>query len=365
MSAPVWTAEMIYAPVELASDRCPMPPQATRGLPAALREDEDSSLWEYTEQYLTAIEHETKWCWVENPEVWTERNFEEDIVKAFLLWPHKNCPICQGTLRVSLPIVGLITGVPCSQRIWCPCVRIKSIESQLRDSRLISPKHAHASLETLRPDRRSLLDEQRQQDYIDLLRARPKANYFFFGDSGTGKTHFVTALVRDAIVRTAEWCERKREPYHQAVFRAPVVELLDQMHAQTTRDWENKGPVCKPVVEIEGLRKLLKQGYPVTVVLEELDKFLPTESRQNNLFKLVDALYEGNAQLVMTSNRGPDELLAKWGEIEGQTILRRICDWSQEGGRLGFLLHFPASRKFTLGSTDAAKALERIRRQAE
>ncbi len=113
------------------------------------------------------------------------------------------------------------------------------------------------------------------------------------------------------------------------------------------------------------MRKLVAEGYPVMVVLEELDKFVPTPSRLNHLFKLVDVLYEGGGQLILTSNRGPDELLAKWGEIEGGTILRRVCDWSAEGGRQGHLVHFKAARKLSLPSTDAAQVLKRLRGLAE
>ncbi len=228
-----------------------MPPYSLRNSIPRLREEEEDDLEpipsEFTVEYLAAVKAETHWGCEEDLDEWTARHFPKDV-KSLLLKGLSRCPVCRGGLKAYIPIVGRTTGVVCLEEIPCPCAKLEAVEHQLRDSRLISPRHAHACLDTLKPDRRSLLAEQDQQDIIDLLRAKPRANYLLWGDPGTGKTHFETALIRRAVEASAERCAAKwNRLYRRCVYRARLLScsttyMRKPRAAGRTRDRQSSPP---------------------------------------------------------------------------------------------------------------------------
>ncbi len=61
-------------------------------------------------------------------------------------------------------------------------------------------------------------------------------------------------------------------------------------------------------------------------MLEELDKFKPTETRINYLFRLVNAIYEQSGTIVAACNDTPDQLRTRLGDA----IYRRIAGTTEE-----------------------------------
>ena len=74
-----------------------------------------------------------------------------------------------------------------------------------------------------------------------------------------------------------------------------------------------------------------QQGYRPELFLDELDKFTPTETRMNELFKIVDAVNKANGRIVTTMNGRPEDLQRRWGVQQADAVIRRISG-ETEGG---------------------------------
>lgn len=64
-----------------------------------------------------------------------------------------------------------------------------------------------------------------------------------------------------------------------------------------------------------------KQGLRPCFIVEEIDKFKPTEFKLNKFFELLNAVYEANGQVIATSNASPETLTASWGVSGDPTAL--------------------------------------------
>jgi hypothetical protein len=66
--------------------------------------------------------------------------------------------------------------------------------------------------------------------------------------------------------------------------------------------------------------------------LDEIDKVVPTETRLNTLLGLVNAVSDGQGQIVATSNMLLEDLEEHWkGFSAAGPILERICGRLENG----------------------------------
>jgi DNA replication protein DnaC len=153
-----------------------------------------------------------------------------------------------------------------------------------------------------------------QTGFIPEIQANPGASVLMFGETGTGKTMIGYTLAKYAI-------EQGRP-----VVALMLDELLDQYRQQAT------GSDRLPDVDAESLRSA-KGRY--LLFLDDADKCKPTEFAVIKLFHLVNAAYETQQQIILTSNLSKSLLMQHWeraGEDSGldlsqygAPIIRRLC----------------------------------------
>lgn len=162
-------------------------------------------------------------------------------------------------------------------------------------------------LETIQPNPARHAE---QAAVIAAMRQSPESSFVFFGRNGCGKSLFGWLLYRHAV-----------ESGRYAV-GIPLAELLAEF-----REWE-KNPDRLPTIKPEDLRQSNRRYL---VFLDELEKARPSEYAGEMLFRMLDAAFSFEHQLVITSNKTPSELSAHWSEADvtyGPSILRRIMEMS-------------------------------------
>lgn len=245
------------------------------------------------------------------------------------------CPVCfKG--RDWVRFRGLATGVVVSYQVDHGCHRFSCIGQRWRKL-CPEPKYLAGRLETLKPSTISMLPTTKQREYIAHMQQHPDDSYLLHGKSGTGKTHFACCLMYRAVERWSLAWEANEKLGDQSVFFVPNTGvLLDQIQyaRQPIQGATNPGT---PVITLEGILRLRKNGQKVTLTLDEFDKFPPTETRLENLERLVGAVYSGQGQIIAMSNTSEHGLEQKWQQYgAGEPILRRICGPEAKGHSLGF-----------------------------
>ena len=178
-------------------------------------------------------------------------------------------------------------------------------------------------LSTLSPSPESWLPVARQQEIIDLLRKSPSDSYLFQGDAGTGKSHYLTALHRQAVATSVQrrWAAGIHE---RSVWRATTAELLDEHEAWARRGEDDD--VKPPSITVGRIRVASAAGLRPCLFLDEIDKIAATDHKTRTLFGLLEAVYEAEGQVVATSNASFDELVAAWSKFGDRAVaaLRRV-----------------------------------------
>lgn len=185
----------------------------------------------------------------------------------------------------------------------CECVFRRALERRLS---AIPPRYRYADLGTIEP-RPDL--HPAQAEVLALLRENPTGSYLFAGCNGVGKSLFGWALYREALV------------------------LGRRAVATTVHDWLTE---CVEAVRGAGeLRMSVSaeslKSHPgqYAVFLDEFEKARPTEFAAEMLFHLVNAVYNHDHQLVITTNLPFGELQGHWnriGDVWGASIARRLAD---------------------------------------
>lgn len=181
----------------------------------------------------------------------------------------------------------------------CDCARHEIRERLLKK---IPPRYRSNTLAS------ALADPARhplQSQILSELRAHPADSFLFFGKHDTGKTFFGYLLYRAAV-------EADRSAVAINCF-----DLLSQF-----RDYEFDRERLPDIAPAD-----LETDSPCFVFLDELDKPKPTEYAGGLMLQLVEKIYSYNHQLVITSNKSPDELLDHWNrenDTYGASMLRRI-----------------------------------------
>lgn len=184
----------------------------------------------------------------------------------------------------------------------CECLRNKI---RARALARIPTIYQKLTLETIAADPTRHTD---QGLIISAMRRQPETSFAFFGANGCGKSLFGWLLYRRAV------------DSNRFAVGLPLAELLEQF-----RGYE-RDPDKLPSIGPSDLRQD-KRRY--LVFLDEVEKARPSEFAAEMLFRLVDAAYSFDHQLVIASNQTPDELSAHWaknGGTYGPSIVRRIME---------------------------------------
>jgi DNA replication protein DnaC len=195
--------------------------------------------------------------------------------------------------------------------------------------KLVDDRYLRIRLDDLEPSGLSRLPKIRQAEYIETLQQNPDSSYMFAGESGMGKTHFGYALAYDAVERWSFACEENPQLGEQSVFWVDTSDLLDsiQKYKKAQQDQRpDDDPPKPPAVTADQITRLAKLGHKVCLILEEFDKFSPTQPRLDNLHDVVGAIYKGKGQVIAISNDTVEVLKEKWRDFSSNgPILRRIA----------------------------------------
>lgn len=309
----VWTRAMVYKNPSLSF--LSLPPGNTTA--------------RFTPEFLTELNRETRWSPVQD-----RPRFPEELSEAVGTGAAP-CPLCNDNGSFRLLHRGETTGLPMYRLVRCGCryprlfwLAWKDVPDRFRDVRL----------STLVPR------GERQGSILADLRARPEDSYLLCGPPGTGKTHFATALYREAVSRNA--VERFRNINAPvAVWRMDATLML-----QEHQDWdfrEKADPNCTvacPTVRLNAINNAARGGYRPCLYLDEIDKLKPSDYRLNRMRELVNCVYEAQGQVVATMNLTPKALTKKWraelgddmGDAFSGTILRRIAGEDTNGHLIQF-----------------------------
>jgi DNA replication protein DnaC len=155
-----------------------------------------------------------------------------------------------------------------------------------------------------------------QAAVISALRSAPNDSYILAGDHGTGKSHFGWCIARYALAG------------HRKVVQSNLEDLLKEYRALEFPERNEDGSLkyFRASVTSDDLRVKRRR---FCLFLQEFDKPKPTEYASKELFNLIDAAYNYEHQIIITSNVKLDDLQTHWsrhGAAYGGGIARRIAE---------------------------------------
>lgn len=191
---------------------------------------------------------------------------------------------------------------------FCKCRLAK-----IRADRLakIPPKFAGFQLSTLEPNVRC---HPKQAEMIPFIKANPESSYVLAGRFGSGKSLMMWMLYRHAVKQT----QRK-------VVVCTLSELLDEFRAYIQASMNRDTPTLPRLNAAE----LRQAETPYSIFLDDIDKAKPSEYAAEQFFEIVNAIYEFQHQLVVTTNltvRGLSDHFDRADERFGGAIVRRLVD---------------------------------------
>lgn len=145
---------------------------------------------------------------------------------------------------------------------------------------------------------------------IETLRTDPKANYFIAGRFGSGKSLLAWLLFRAAI-----------ESDTVAVFTT-FAGLIERYKKAMKSDDD----LCLTPLRPSDLKTA---GKHYAIFLDDIDKARPTEYAAEQLFELLNAIYENRHQLVITTNLSIAKLVEHFDRADeryGGAIVRRLVE---------------------------------------
>lgn len=174
----------------------------------------------------------------------------------------------------------------------------------------IPERFIDASLDRLQP---LTAKHARQPEVLAFMRNEPEKSYFLAGNPGTGKTLLMWALYRHAV-----------ESERPKVVITTLTSLLDEYRAFIRASAAGDTPRY-PRLNAE---ELSQGGTCYSVFLDDVDKANPTDYAAEQVFAIVNAIYEHKHQLVVTTNKSIQELINHFDRSDdrGGPIVRRMID---------------------------------------
>lgn len=270
--------------------------------------------------------HETSWVEVARDAKLADVKWTRDLYWAVARG--QKCPACADTNQIRVVRYGTATGMYMDAYPDCECVKYRRLWKVLCDC--IPQHYQWVSLYDLAPSTLSKLPIAKQESEIAFVREHHGDGFFFSGPAGTSKTTFSIALYRDAVAEQfrQEW-KGSGETFYtvpQGIWRVNGDRLMRQYQEKALNP-----DAREPDVTAEKIRAAAKKKCRPQLVLEEIDKAKMSEFRANNLFAIVDALYECNGRLVLTTNLTLLEFAAMFANsgsdnirATGAALMRRI-----------------------------------------
>jgi hypothetical protein len=170
-----------------------------------------------------------------------------------------------------------------------------------------------------------------QEALYTTMRAKPLASYAFFAPAGFSKTTCSWALYREALAANMSQrfktgqseinvhLDRWTPNYDPSCFvwHKSTPDLLQELFARMEND---NAPLA--TISTEKIEKAVKKNFVPRVFLEEIDKIKVTDYSTNVLYRIIDALYRNQGQLVLDTNFSK----AQFREVFGDPIARRVRD---------------------------------------
>jgi DNA replication protein DnaC len=153
----------------------------------------------------------------------------------------------------------------------------------------------------------------KQDGIIGAMRSKPDRSYFLAGIPGTGKSLMMWSLYRYAV-----------ETGTTKVVACTLSELLDEYRAFIRASKADQGPIY-PRLNADELRQA---DTRYSIFLDDIDKANPTDYVAEQVFNIVNAVYEYGHQLVVTTNKPIRALIDHYdrSDSRGEPIVRRMTE---------------------------------------
>lgn len=188
----------------------------------------------------------------------------------------------------------------------CECRRQRMRESELAK---IPPGFRDFRLETITGKGHAM-----QQKVIHAMRKDPTSSFFLAGDFGCGKSLLLWTLYRHAL-----------EAGGRKIVACTLTQLLNEYKALIQASRVGDDPVPPQLCSTE-----LKQSEcQYSIFLDDIDKARPTEYAAEQFFEIVNAIYDFQHQVVVTTNLGVQALTEHFNRADprfGGAIVRRLVD---------------------------------------
>jgi hypothetical protein len=268
----------------------------------------------FTEEFNAELNRETRW-----KQIAPTPTLPDDVRMQVAL-RKLECPLC--TTR-GIPVIGrgVTTGLEMHFFRPCECHALIDFWDVWQH---VPKRFQDADLDTITPIRGLALSEARQATIHAALRAHPTESFLFHGPPNTAKTYMMTALYRHAVQAEVEQGLVHRD-CRRAVWRMNAKTVMDQIVAWEMEKNKDIPDFRKePVVYDLKVQRAARDGFSISLFIDEIDKLSPTDFKMAGLCSLIDKVYEAQGQVVATMNSTADELAAKYGANEAGTVLRRI-----------------------------------------
>jgi hypothetical protein len=326
-----WTPGTIYAESYPEDYRIVPPHMKSRYLNRKCPLDNDAQ-GAFTPEFIAAVQSERSWVPDALPRF--DPFLQEEVGSKRV-----ECPHCYGTFDIDHTHRGQTTGLVITLSKRCPCTVYRDFWSAWGDPvRVPSRFRAAGATGRIEPSANLSLSLNRQAAIIKTVYEDTQRSYFLAGPPNTGKTHILTALYRCALQRASARVYDLGIP-QPSVWRISASVLLDEHVAWEVRHSKPEGSVRCPCLTVSMVHSAVRHGFRPCLFLDEMDKITPSEFKLNRLMQIVDAVYEADGQVVATSNKTVAALIAKWGEDEAGTVLRRIGS-----GNMAKAIHFVESQ---------------------
>jgi len=282
----------------------------------------------YTEDQLWLLRQETGFTALPNEEQPDEYQLDRGLLKQVsdrrIAEGLDKCPFCLDAKERKHLAVGTTTGLRVITLVPCPCTFPRLYWHYW--SQQVPPVFHDVLWRELQPSTVPRLPLDRQAKIIKFLRDHPDDSFLMTGDGDCGKTHLATALQQRRMVKwAAAACNSPLAAVTCPIFRVNTTRLLDDILAWQFRDKEAQDPdVTPPALTARKIELAAKTGYRPLILLDEIDKFKPTETKLNTLLSLVDTAWTNKCQLIATSNHPVEWFTAHWGKEMAEPTIGRF-----------------------------------------